>query len=177
MKDPRELEILLPAEKIAARVAELGARITADYRGRPLHLIGVLNGSWVFLADLVRHLDLAVTVDFLGIASYGSAPNSSGEVRIAKDLDQSIRGLDVLVVEDILDTGHTLEYLISALAAHQPRSLKVAALLDKPTRRKRPLQADYVGFTIPEVFVVGYGLDFAGQYRHLPDVRILPAHP
>jgi hypoxanthine phosphoribosyltransferase len=166
------LEVLLNAETIAGRVRELAAQISADYRGRPLRLIGILKGAWVFLADLVRCLDIEVTVDFLSIASYGNNSYSGGAVRITKDLDQSIAGLDVLIVEDILDTGHTFEYLRGVLEAHQPRSLKVVTLLDKPSRRLRPVQADYVGFTIPDVFVVGYGLDYSQQYRNLPDVRI-----
>jgi len=167
-----DLEVLLSAEQIASRVKELAAQISADYRGRPLHIIGMLKGAWVFLADLVRHLDLEVTVDFLSIASYGGASVSSGAVRITKDLDQSIEGLDVLVVEDILDTGHTFEYLRGVLEAHKPKSLKVVTLLDKSSRRVRPVEADYVGFTIPDVFVVGYGLDYSQRYRNLPDVRI-----
>lgn len=166
------LEVLLDAETIAGRVRELAAQISADYRGRPLRLVGILKGAWVFLADLVRHLDLEVTVDFLSIASYGNNSYASGAVRITKDLDQSIEGLDVLIVEDILDTGQTFEYLRGVLEAHKPRSLKLVTLLDKPSRRVRPVQADYVGFTIPDVFVVGYGLDYAQKYRHLPDVRI-----
>ncbi|MGD0921900.1 MAG: hypoxanthine phosphoribosyltransferase [Terriglobia bacterium] len=166
------LEVLLDAEAIARRVRELAREISADYRGRPLRLIGLLKGAWVFLADLIRHLDLEITVDFLSIASYGDHSRSSGVVRVTKDLDESIEGLDVLVVEDILDTGHTFEYLRGVLEAHKPKSLKVVTLLDKPSRRVRPVHADYVGFTIPEVFVVGYGLDHAQQYRHLPDVRI-----
>lgn len=167
------LEILLDAEKIAQRVRELGAQISADYRGRRLHLVGVLKGAWLFLADLIRHLDLEVTVDFLGFASYHKASESSGEVRITKDLDQSIEGLDVLVVEDILDTGRTFEHLRGVLLAHKPKSLRVVTLLDKASRRLRPIQADYVGFTIPDLFVVGYGLDCAQRYRHLPDVCVL----
>jgi hypoxanthine phosphoribosyltransferase len=167
------LEILLDAEQIARRVRELGAQISADYRGRPLHLVGILKGAWVFLADLVRQLDLEVTVDFLGFASYGGGSHSSGEVKITKDLDQSIAGLDVLAVEDILDTGRTFEYLLGVLAAHEPKSLRAVTLLDKAARRLRPVHADYVGFTIPDAFVVGYGLDCAQRYRHLPDVRIL----
>jgi len=167
------LEILLDAETIATRVRELAARISVDYRSRPLRLIGILKGAWVFLADLVRNIDLEVTVDFVSIESYGNNPTTSGAVKITKDLDRSIEGLDVLVVEDILDTGHTFEYLRGVLEAHKPRSLKVVTLLDKPSRRVRPVQADYVGFTIPDVFVVGYGLDYAQKFRNLPDVRIL----
>jgi hypoxanthine phosphoribosyltransferase len=168
-----DLDILLDKEAIARRVRELGAQISADYRGRPLRLVGVLKGAWVFLADLVRCLDLDVTVDFLSFTSYGDGAESSGAVKITKDLDQSITGLDVLVVEDILDTGRTFEYLLGALEAHKPRSVKVVTLLDKPSRRIRPVKADYVGFTIPDVFVVGYGLDYAGKYRNLPEVRIV----
>ena len=136
-----DLEVLLSAEQIASRVKELAAQISADYRGRPLHLIGMLKGAWVFLADLVRHLDLEVTVDFLSIASYGNDSYSSGVVRITKDLDQSIEGLDVLVVEDILDTGHTFEYLRGVLEAHKPKSLKVVlarqVLTARPAGRGR----------------------------------------
>jgi hypoxanthine phosphoribosyltransferase len=169
-----ELQVLYDAETIARRVRELAAQISADYRGRPLRVIGILKGAWVFLADLVRQLDLEVTVDFLSFASYGDNAHPSGAVKITKDLDQSVEGLDVLVVEDILDTGQTFEYLRGVLEAHKPRSLKVVTLLDKPSRRLRPVRADYVGFTIPDVFVVGYGLDHAQKYRHLPDVRIVP---
>lgn len=168
---PGNLEVLLDKEAIAHRVRELGAQISADYRGRPVRLVGVLKGAWVFLADLVRCLDLEVTVDFLAFTSYDDGAESSGTVKITKDLDQPIAGLDVLVVEDILDTGRTFEYLLSVLEAHKPRSIKVVTLLDKPSRRLRPVQADYVGFTIPDVFVVGYGLDHAQQYRNLPDIR------
>jgi hypoxanthine phosphoribosyltransferase len=168
-----ELQVLYDAETIARRVRELAARISADYRGRPLRVIGILKGAWVFLADLVRQLDLEVTVDFLSFASYGDNAHPSGAVKITKDLDQSVEGLDVLIVEDILDTGQTFEYLRGVLEAHKPRSLKVVTLLDKPSRRLRAVQADYVGFTIPDVFVVGYGLDHAQKYRHLPDLRVV----
>ena len=161
-------------EAIARRVRELGEQISADYRGRPVRLIGILKGAWVFLADLVRSLDLEVTIDFLSFTSYGDGTDSSGTVRITRDLDQAVDGLDVLVVEDILDTGRTFEYLLGVLQAHKPRSLKVVTLLDKPSRRVRPVKADYIGFTIPDVFVVGYGLDCAHQYRNLPDIRTIP---
>jgi hypoxanthine phosphoribosyltransferase len=169
-----ELQVLYDAETIARRVRDLAVQISADYRGRPLRVIGILKGAWVFLADLVRQLDLEVTVDFLSFASYGDNAHPSGAVKITKDLDQSVEGLDVLVVEDILDTGQTFEYLRGVLEAHKPRSLKVVTLLDKPSRRLRPVEADYVGFTIPDVFVVGYGLDHAQKYRHLPEVRVVP---
>lgn len=178
MKNSREaieqdLEILLDEEKIARRIRELAAEISRDYRGLTPHLVGILKGAWVFMADLIRHLDLEVSVDFMGIESYGSDASSSGEVKITKDLDVSIEGRDVLVVEDILDTGRTFHFLKGVLAAHKPKSLKLATLLDKSSRRVMPVHADYVGFTIPDVFVVGYGLDYAQRYRHLRDVRVL----
>ncbi len=171
-------EVLLSAEQIARRVRELAAQISADYAGRPLLIVGILKGAWIFLADLVRELRLEhITVDFLGVASYGKSTTSSGEVKITKDLDQSIEGLDVLVVEDILDTGETFHYLQELLAARQPRSLKTVVLLDKPGRRTRPVHADYVGFTIPDAFVVGYGLDYDQNYRQLPHLCRLPLVP
>jgi hypoxanthine phosphoribosyltransferase len=164
----------LDAEAIARRVRELAVQISADYRGRPLRLVGILKGAWMFLADLIRYIDLEdVTVDFLGVASYGRSTKSSGEAKITKDLDQSIEGLDVLIVEDILDTGETFNYLQEILAARQPKSLKAVVLFDKAERRTRPAQADYVGFTIPDRFVVGYGLDYAERYRQLRDLRVL----
>ncbi len=166
-------EVLVSAEAIARRVAELGREISADYRGGTPHLIGVLKGAWIFMADLIRHFEIDVTVDFLSIASYGDETESTGEVKITKDLDVGIEGRDVLIVEDILDTGRTFQYLSNVLLAHQPRSLKLAALLDKRSRRIIPVQADYVGFEIPDAFVVGYGLDYAQKYRELPEVRVL----
>ena len=178
LKPGRDLEILVDAERIARRVRELATQISDDYRGKPLRLVGILKGAWVFLADLIRQLDLDnVSVDFLGLASYGGAAESSGEVRITKDLDLSLEGMDVLVVEDILDTGETFHYLRGVLEAHRPKSLRLVTLLDKAARRTRPIQADYVGFTIPNAFVVGYGLDYAQNYRQLPDVRILDVAP
>jgi hypoxanthine phosphoribosyltransferase len=171
--DQCHLEVLIDAASIDRRVRELGAEISSDYRGMSVTLVGVLKGSWMFLADLVRHLDLDLKVDYLGVQSYGRGIKSSGEVKITKDLDDSIEGLNVLMVEDILDTGETFHYLQNALERREPRTLKMVALLDKPSHRTRPVKADYVGFTIPDVFVVGYGLDFAQRYRNLPDVRIL----
>lgn len=165
---------MIPAERIAARVAELGAEITRDFQGRPVRLVGVLKGAFIFLADLLRTIDLPeVTIDFLGVATYGSAKQSSGEVRVTKDLDQSIEGLDVLLVEDILDTGVTFDFLLNALRNRRPKSLHVVTLLDKPSRRIRPVHADYVGFPIPDAFVVGYGLDFSQKYRQLPYIGVL----
>jgi hypoxanthine phosphoribosyltransferase len=179
MSDNANLEVLVDAQRIAARVRELGAEISRDYRSRDAgpHLVGILKGAWVFMADLIRQLSVDVTVDFLGIQSYIVGADSSGEVKITKDLDVSIAGRHVLVVEDILDTGRTYNYLQGVLAAHQPASLKLVTLLDKTSRRVIPVHADYVGFEIPNVFVVGYGLDYDQKYRCLPDVRVLPSPP
>ncbi len=173
MHPEASLEILLDAEKIARRVRELGAEISADYRGRTPHFVGILKGAWVFLADLIRNIDVEVTVDFMGIESYALGSNPSGEVKITKDLDVSIEGRDVLVVEDILDTGRTFHFLQGVLSAHKPKSLKLVALLDKVSRRVIPVRPDYVGFQIPDLFVVGYGLDYAQKYRQLREVRVL----
>lgn len=170
-----DLPILLDAGQIDARIEALAAEISRDYRGRVPHLVGVLKGAWVFMADLIRRISIPCTVDFLSIQSYGSGTMSSGEVKITKDLDVSIEGRDVLLVEDILDTGRTYSYLQEVLGAHQPASLKLVALLDKHSRRLVPVEADYVGFEIPDVFVVGYGLDFDQKYRNLADVRHIPS--
>jgi hypoxanthine phosphoribosyltransferase len=169
-----DLPVLLDAAKLQARIVELAAAISRDYEGHTPHLVGVLKGAWVFMADLVRQISIHCTVDFLSIQSYGSGTISSGEVKITKDLDISIEGRDVLVVEDILDTGRTYSYLQEVLKAHDPASLKLAALLDKRSRRIIPVKADYVGFEIPDVFVVGYGLDHDQKYRNLADVRYIP---
>jgi len=169
-----DLEVLIDASRIAARVRELGEEISSDYRGRTPHLVGVLKGAWIFMADLIRSLSIEVSVDFLGIQSYVAGTRSSGEVKITKDLDVSIAGRDVLVVEDIIDTGRTYLYLQGVLSAHQPKSLGLITLLDKTSRRAVPVKADYVGFEIPDVFVVGYGLDYNQQFRRLPEVRRLP---
>ncbi len=166
-------EILLSRYEVEQRVRELAAEITKDYHGRVLHLVGILKGAWVFMADLIRHIEIDVTVDFLGITSYGSGVQSSGEVKITKDLDTSIEGREVLIVEDILDTGRTLKYLEEVLSVHKPRSLRVVTLLNKRSRRILPVHADYVGFEIADVFVVGYGLDFNQKYRQLPDIHVL----
>ncbi len=166
-------DILISKFEIEQRVAALAAEITRDYRGRTPHLVGILKGAWIFMADLVRHIDIEVTVDFLGITSYGPSPHSSGEVRITKDLDVSIEGREVLIVEDILDTGRTLRFLEEVLTVHKPHTLRVVTLLDKRSRRIVPVHADYVGFEISDVFVVGYGLDFNQKYRRLPDIHVL----
>jgi hypoxanthine phosphoribosyltransferase len=168
-----ELRILLTREQIARRVAELGAEISRDYAGRRINFVGVLKGAAVFLSDLARAVTVDAGFDFIAVASYGDRCSSSGEVRLTKDVDHSMQDRDVILVEDILDTGLTLAYLKKVLMAHQPRAMKIAALLDKPSRRVQPIQADYVGFTIPDKFVVGYGMDHAEQYRNLPDICVL----
>jgi len=165
--------VLLESEKIQERVKELGKQITADYRGKTLHLIAILKGASVFHSDLIRSIDLSVTIDFIAVESYGVSTQSIGEVRILKDLDESLEGRDVLLVEDILDTGLTLHYLIQNLQSRGPSSLRVVALLNKPSRRKVDVNADYVGFEIPDQFVVGYGLDFDQRYRNLPNICTL----
>jgi hypoxanthine phosphoribosyltransferase len=169
-------EILIDRETLAARVAELGTEISADYEGRDLLLIGVLKGAVFFMADLMRHLTVPCEVDFMAISSYGDATDSSGIVRILKDLDINIEGRHVLVVEDIIDSGLTLSYLIRNLESREPATLEVCALLTKPTRREIDVPVRYVGFEIPNKFVVGYGLDFAERYRNLPYVGVLDEH-
>jgi hypoxanthine phosphoribosyltransferase len=169
-------EVLIDRETLAARVAELGADISADYEGRDLLLIGVLKGAVFFMADLMRHLTVPCEVDFMAISSYGDATDSSGIVRILKDLDINIEGRHVLVVEDIIDSGLTLSYLIRNLESREPATLEVCALLTKPSRREIDVPVRYVGFEIPNKFVVGYGLDFAERYRNLPYVGVLDEH-
>jgi hypoxanthine phosphoribosyltransferase len=160
---------LVSAEAIASRVAELGAQITADYRDKQdVVVIGVLKGSVIFLADLVRHIALPIRMEFIGISSYGDATVSSGVVQITQDVSRPVEGKHVIVVEDIVDTGHTVHYLLENLATRRPASIKLAALLHKPERQERQVTIDYLGFTIPNKFVVGYGLDIAQQYRNLP---------
>src|SRR5690242_17286016 len=178
-----EPKVLVSREQIAARVAAMGADITRDFAGQSVIFVGVLKGAAIFLSDLARQVRLDATFDFIGVSSYGNRPtpaqelksgwDSTGEVRLTKDVDQSMRGKNVILVEDILDTGLTLTYLKKLLLAHQPKTLKIAALLDKPSRRKQPIEGDYVGFKIPDEFVVGYGLDYAEQYRNLPDICVL----
>jgi hypoxanthine phosphoribosyltransferase len=173
MRDPAVGEILVQADDLQRRVRELGADITRDYQGRELLLVGVLKGAVFFLSDLMRAIDVPCEVDFMAVASYGSATDSSGVVRILKDLDVAIEGRDVLIVEDIVDSGLTLQYLLRNLGARGPRSLEVCALLTKPERRKVDLPTRYVGFEIPNRFVVGYGLDHVERYRNLPYVAAL----
>ena len=166
-------EVLIDEDRLRARVAELGEEISADYAGREPLLIGVLKGAVFFMADLMRHLTVACEVDFMAISSYGDSTDSSGVVRILKDLDINIDGRDVLVVEDIIDSGLTLSYLIRNLEAREPASLEVCALMTKPERREIDVPVRYVGFEIPNRFVIGYGLDFAERYRNLPYVGVL----
>ena len=166
-------ELLLTREQIAEKVKELGAQITRDYQGKDLVVICILKGAVVFFVDLIREINLPLSMDFMSISSYGSATKSSGVVRILKDLDKPINGKDVLVVEDIVDSGMTLSFLRDNLISRGAASLKIATLLDKPDRRKVALHVDYCGFVIPDEFVVGYGLDYAEQYRNLPDIGVL----
>jgi hypoxanthine phosphoribosyltransferase len=168
------LEILYSRDQIAKRVAEMGAQISRDFAGQKVLLIGVLKGATIFLADLARCISLDATFDFLSTSSYGKGHQQSGEVRLLKDVDHSVEGQNIILVEDILDTGLTLSYLRNVLNAHQPKSLKIAALLDKPARRIQKIEGDYIGFTIPNRFVVGYGLDYAERYRNLPDICVIP---
>ncbi len=171
-QDPRshKLSVLIPRAEIDVRVQELGRQIRADYGDRPLSLVAILKGACIFLSDLARAIPGEVEFDFMGISSYGKGKTSSGEVKVTKDLDMSLEGADVLIVEDIVDTGVTLTYLAHILQQRKPRSIQIAALLDKPSKRMRPVQVKYVGFTIPDHFVVGFGLDYAEAYRNLPDI-------
>ena len=173
MRDPAIGEILVQPDELQRRVRQLGAQISADYTGRNPLLVGVLKGAVFFLSDLMRHIEVPCEVDFMAVASYGSATDSSGVVRILKDLDASIEGRDVLIVEDIVDSGLTLQYLLRNLGARDPRSLEVCALLTKPERRKVELPTRYVGFEIPNRFAIGYGLDHAERFRNLPYVASL----
>jgi hypoxanthine phosphoribosyltransferase len=171
--DKSHLKILLRRTAIQKRVREVAQEITRDFRGERVHLIGVLKGACIFLSDLVREIDLDTSIDFMAVSSYGKGKDSTGQVRLNKDLDSSIDGLNVVLVEDILDTGLTLSYLRRVLQQRKPQMLKIAALLDKPSRRLKDIKADYVGFTIPNEFVVGYGLDYGERYRNLKDICIL----
>jgi hypoxanthine phosphoribosyltransferase len=168
------LKVLLSAEQIHKRITELGAEIDGDYPlGEPVYLIAVLKGAFIFMADLARAMKTPARIEFIGISSYGKGKTSSGQVQLTKDLDAPIEGHHVIIVEDILDTGITLNYLTKLMAQRKPKSLRIVALLDKPERRKSPVKADYIGFTIPDEFVVGYGLDYAEDYRNLKDVCVM----
>jgi hypoxanthine phosphoribosyltransferase len=171
INDPN-LEVLIDSERLQLRVREMGSEITRDYAGKRLHLVGVLKGACVFLSDLMRAIDLPLSLDFIGISSYGASTKTSGEVRITKDLDMSLAGKDVLIVEDIIDTGLTLNYIANIFRSREVSSLAIAALLDKPARHQIEVNARYIGFTIPDRFVVGYGLDFSETYRNLPFIAV-----
>ena len=173
MAGEKGLKTLLTAEQIQQRIEVLASEIDRQYAGRTLHLVCILKGACIFLADILRHLRLDTSIDFIGVASYEQGTATSGEVRITKDLDHSIEGLDVIIIEDIVDTGLTLNYLYQLLLRRNPRSLKVATLRDKPSCRVRPVKIDLIGFQIPDQFVVGYGLDYLQRYRNLPDICLL----
>ncbi|NLB88420.1 MAG: hypoxanthine phosphoribosyltransferase [Syntrophomonadaceae bacterium] len=159
--------------EVMAKIDELGKKITEDYQGKNLLVVGILKGAFIFMADLVRKIDLPLEIDFMSVSSYGSSTVSSGEVKIVKDLDNSIKDKDVLIIEDIVDTGLTLKYIKEILNKREPSSVKVCCLLDKPSRRTANIVPDYVGFSIPDEFIVGYGLDYAEMYRNYPAVCIL----
>jgi len=171
--DPDVEEVLLSGEQVQARVAELGAQLAADYAGRDPVLVSVLKGSIIFLADLVRAMPIPLSIDLMEVSSYGASTESSGQVRILKDLSTSIAGRDVIVVEDIIDTGLTLNYLLRYLHDRGPSSIRICCLLDKPARRLAEIEIDYRGFTIPDRFVIGYGLDYGERYRNLPYIGVL----
>ncbi len=172
MKDDL-LEILLSEEEIKERVSQLGKEITADYAGKEVFFLGVLKGCFVFMADLLRSTDLYCDMDFMAVSSYGNGTSTTGAVKITKDLNKDIEGKHLIIVEDILDSGVTLSYLKGYLASRNPASIKIVTLLDKPERRKADIKADYFGFTVPDAFVVGYGLDYAERYRNLPYIAVL----
>lgn len=166
-------EVLFTENQIKEKINELGTQITLDYQGKDLLLIGVLKGANVFMSDLMRKIQIPLSIDFIAVSSYGLSTESSGVVRIIKDLDHSIEDKDVLIVEDIIDTGLTLDYLYHNLLSRKPKSFKICTLLDKPERRKVNIRVDYKGFDIPDEFIVGYGIDYAEQYRNLPYIAIL----
>ena len=168
------LQILFSRQQIEQRVREMAREITRDFEGQSIIFVGVLKGASIFLSDLARNVQLDATFDFISVASYGNGTRTSGEVRLNKDVDSSMADKNIIIVEDILDTGLTMGFLRKLFLAHNPRALKVAALLDKACRRIEPVAADYVGFTIPDEFVVGYGMDYAERYRNLPDICVLP---
>ncbi len=174
---PEAMEVLFSQQQIAERVRTIGAQISADYAGQSIVLIGVLKGAAIFLSDLARSIHVDNTFDFVAVSSYGRARVSSGAVKLIKDIDNPIEGKHVIIVEDILDTGLTLSYLRQLMLQHKPASLKIATCLDKPERRLVPIEADYVGFSIPNRFVIGYGMDFAERYRGVADIRLYPDTP
>ncbi|WP_343207967.1 hypoxanthine phosphoribosyltransferase [Anaerolentibacter hominis] len=169
----RKISVLISEEEVDARIKEIGAQITEEYAGKTVHLICVLKGSMFFTCELAKRINIPVTIDCMSVSSYGNESESSGRVRIVKDLDESIEDKEVIIVEDIIDSGRTLKYLMDMLSARKPASLHLCTLLDKPDRRVTDVAVDYCGFEIPDKFVVGYGLDFAQQYRNLPYVGVI----
>ena len=171
------LKVLIRRGAIQKRVREVALQITRDFKGERVHLVGVLKGACIFLSDLVREINLDTSIDFIAVSSYAKGKETTGQVRVLKDLDSNVAGLNVILVEDILDTGLTINYLLRIMRQRQPKVLRVAALLDKPSRRVKEVKGDYVGFTIPNEFVVGYGLNYAERFRNLKDVCILSLPP
>lgn len=167
------IRVLITEKEVQEKIQQIAGRINEDYQGKQLHLVGVLRGSVFFVCELAKRLTIPVTIDFMSVASYGDGTESSGAVRMVKDLDDSLEGKEVLLVEDIIDSGRTLYYLMDLLQKRQPASLRLAALLDKPDRRVKPVKVDYTGFEIPDEFVVGYGLDYAQKYRNLPFIGVI----
>ncbi|MCQ2507843.1 MAG: hypoxanthine phosphoribosyltransferase [Dorea sp.] len=167
------INVLVTEEELDRRVSELGAQISKEYEGKTIHMIGILKGSVFFMCELAKRITVPVTLDFMQVSSYGDGTSSSGVVRISKDLDESLEGKDVLIVEDIIDSGRTLYYLLDVLAKRNPASMKLCTLLDKPERRVKPVTVDYVGLDIPDEFVVGFGLDYAQKYRNLPYIGVV----
>ena len=167
------VRVLLPEDKVDERIAQLGAQISQDYAGRQVHLIGILKGSIFFICELAKRITVPVTMDFMSVSSYGAGTKSSGVVKLIKDLDEPVNGKDILVVEDIIDSGRTLSYLLKNLSDRQPASISLCTLLDKPERREVDVEVDYQGFHIPDEFVVGYGLDYDQRYRNLPYIGVL----
>ncbi len=168
-----KIEVLIPEEKVTERIKELGEQISKDYEGKEIHMICILKGGVFFMVDLSKRVSVPVSLDFMSVSSYGNGTKSSGVVRIAKDLDESIEGKDVIIVEDIIDSGRTLYYLMDILKKRNPNSIRLCTLLDKPERREKDVTVDYVGFEIPDEFVVGYGLDYAQNYRNLPYIGVV----
>lgn len=171
MKD--EVRVLISEEEVTKRIREIGAKISEDYAGKELHVICILKGGVFFMCELVKHITVPVTHDFMSVSSYGNGTESSGRVKIVKDLDDSIEGKEVLIVEDIIDSGRTLHHLMQLLQARNPKSVRLCTLLDKPDRRVIEVPVDYTGFSIPDLFVVGYGLDYAQHYRNLPYIGVV----
>ena len=167
------IRVMISEQEVDAKIREMGKKISEDYAGKQVHLVGILKGSVFFVSELAKRITVPVTLDFMSVSSYGDGTSSSGVVRISKDLDESLEGKDVIVIEDIIDSGRTLTYLLDVLSQRNPNSMKLCTLLDKPDRREKEVEVDYVGFQIPDEFVVGYGLDYAQKYRNLPYIGIV----